>query len=458
MKILNLIDKYLFLGLIFLYPLFFLPIFQNPFDTAKLLVISVGVLLLTTVKIVKTILLGDFKFYSSKVDILIVALPVIYIISSLLSPAGKFDSFVLPGATSFIVLGSFIYFFVNQFKDKDRNETENILIISAVIASLLQIVSFLNIPSLKILGNNFSILGNIISSLVFFAIVLPFAFYKAIKDSNITNKVLFGIAGFIIFIGLSLSAYSVLPLNKQVDPSDKSTAPKLLSLSHSWSIAIDTLKTNPLIGVGPTNYLASFNKFRPMTFNSTVDWGVKYIVSRNTPLTMMVEVGLLGIVIFLSIFFVSLRSFNLENPTSLSILIFLTISLIFPISTILFPILFLIIGLNSKTREVSGTFNSKIPAFVMTIPFIAFVLFVSFVSFKAFNSEYLFNNAIKLLSKNDGLKAYDELNKLIQINPYSDRYHLATAEINIAIANSIAKRQILVMKIKIQLVSLSNKV
>ena len=145
------------------------------------------------------------------------------------------------------------------------------------------------------MGNNFSILGNIISSLVFFAIVLPFAFYKAIKDSNITNKVLFGIAGFIIFIGLSLSAYSVLPLNK-------TTAPKLLSLSHSWSIAIDTLKTNPLIGVGPTNYLASFNKVRPMTFNSTVDWGVKYIVSRNTPLTMMVEVGLLGIVIFLSIF------------------------------------------------------------------------------------------------------------------------------------------------------------
>ena len=76
----------------------------------------------------------------------------------------------------------------------------------------------------------------------------------------------------------------------------------------------------------------------------------------------------------------------------------------------------------------------------MTIPFIAFVLFVSFVSFKAFNSEYLFNNAIKLLSKNDGLKAYDEMNKLIQINPNTNRYHLATAEINIAIANTIAKK------------------
>lgn len=434
MKILNIFDKYLFLILVFLYPLFFLPIFQNSFDTAKLLLLTVGVLLLTTVKIVKTILLGDFKFYSSKIDILIVALPVIYIISSILSPVGKFDSYVLPGATSFIVFASFMYFFVNQFIQKDKNWVENVLIISAVIVSILQIISFLNIPALKLLGNNFSILGNIISSLVFLTIILPITFYKVMRDQEITNKILFGFAGFVIFIGLSLSIYSVLP-------SNKNTSPRLLSLSHSWSIAIDTLKGNPLIGVGPTNYLSSFNKFRPITFNSTSDWGIKYIVSRNTPLTILVEVGLLGIVIFLSIFFVSLKTFNLESPTNLSILIFLIISLIFPISPVLFPILFLIIGLNSKTREVSGIFNSKIPAFVMTIPFIGFVLFVSFASFKAFYSEYLFNNVVKLLKSNEGVKAYDELNKVILFNPYSDRYHLASAEINLAIANSIAKKE-----------------
>lgn len=433
MKILNIIDKYLFLGLIFLYPLFFLPIFQSSFDTAKLLLLAVGVLLIATVKIVKTILLGDFKFYSSKIDILIVAFSVIYIISSILSPISKFDSFILPGATSFIVFASFLYFFVNQFIQKDKNIMENVIIISAVIASLLQIISFLNIPALKFMGSNFSSLGNIISSLTFFAMILPFAFYKVLRESDITNKILFGIAGFVIFVGLSLSIYSILPIGKNIPP-------KLLELSDSWSIAIDTLKTNPLIGVGPTNYLASFNKFRPITFNSTVDWGIKYIVSRNTLLTTIVEVGLLGIIILLSIFFVSLKTFDLEKPTYSSILIFLVISLIFPISSILFPILFLIIALNSKTKEVSGTFNSKIPAFVMTIPFIAFVMFVSFVSFKAFYSEYLFNNAIKLLNKNDGLKAYDELNKVIQINTYSDRYHLASAELNIAIANSIAQK------------------
>ena len=425
MKILNIIDKYLFLGLIFFYPLFFLPIFQSPFDTAKLLLLAVGILLLTTVKIVKTILVGDFKFYSSKIDVLIVAFAIIYIVSSILSPLGKFDSFVLPGATSFIVFASFMYFFVNQFIQKDKNIMENVIIISAVIASLLQIVSFLNIPTLKFMGSNFSSLGNIISSLTFFAMILPFAFYKAIRENDITNKILFGLSGFVIFIGLSLSAYSVLPL--------KNTSPKLLSLSNSWSIAIDTLKTNPLIGVGPTNYLVSFNKFRPITFNTTNDWGIKYIVSRNTPLTLIVEVGLLGVIIFLSIFFVTLKSFNLENPNNLSILIFLVISLIFPISPALFPIFFLLIALNSKTREVSGIFTSKIPAFVMTIPFIAFVLFVSFVSYKVFFGEYLFNKMINL-------KTYEELNRVLQINPYSDRYHLVAAELNLAIANSIAKK------------------
>ena len=145
-----------------------------------------------------------------------------------------------------------MYFFVNQFIQKDKNIMENVIIISAVIASLLQIVSFLNIPTLKFMGSNFSSLGNIISSLTFFAMILPFAFYKAIRENDITNKILFGLSGFVIFIGLSLSAYSVLPL--------KNTSPKLLSLSNSWSIAIDTLKTNPLIGVGRSNYLLFFNK------------------------------------------------------------------------------------------------------------------------------------------------------------------------------------------------------
>ena len=69
----------------------------------------------------------------------------------------------------------------------------------------------------------------------------------------------------------------------------------------------------------------------------------------------------------------------------------------------------------------------------MTIPFIAFVLFVSFVSYKVFFGEYLFNKMINL-------KTYEELNRVLQINPYSDRYHLVAAELNLAIANSIAKK------------------
>lgn len=299
--------------------------------------------------------------------------------------------------------------------------------------SILQIISFLNISSLKILGTNFSTFGSSISSFVIFASISPIIFFKIIESNKIINKVLFSFAGFIVLIGLSLSFYSVLP--------NSNNALKLLGLKDSWSISIDTLKTSPLVGIGPSNFLAGFNRYRPITFNSFSDWNVKYFVSRNTMLNTVVEVGIIGVIILMAIFYFSIKGINLESPHKLSILVIFVISLFLPVPVSTYPILFLLISLSSESKELNGIFSSKIPLIFLTIPFFAIMFFVTYVSYRAFYGEYLFGKVIGDIRANNGMKAYETLNKIISINPYSDRYHTTSAEISMAVANSVAKNQ-----------------
>lgn len=78
---------------------------------------------------------------------------------------------------------------------------------------------------------------------------------------------------------------------------------------------------------------------------------------------------------------------------------------------------------------------------LLSLPIISLALVSAFFGYRAFMGEYYFSKAIIAINSNDGLKAYDSLNKSISINPYIDRYHQAAADINIAIANNLAQKE-----------------
>src|SRR3989339_670194 len=105
LKILSFIDKYLHLGLIFLYPIFFLPLFVNPYSTSKLLLLVVVVLILALIKIVKTFFSDGLEFNSSKIDILVILLSLIYLLTGIFVTPNKFDALFAPGTSSFVVFG-----------------------------------------------------------------------------------------------------------------------------------------------------------------------------------------------------------------------------------------------------------------------------------------------------------------------------------------------------------------
>lgn len=427
-KIFESIDKYLILVFVFLYPLFFLPVFSNNFEVPKLLLLVVFTLIISAIKIVRILSSGNFKLKISKIDLLVLGVSLTYILSTIFVTPNKMDAILLPGTTSFIVFGAILYFFINQFEEKTKNLINISLSLSATVLGIVQILSFTGI-----IKDNFNNFGNIINTFSFLLAVLAISIYQTIKNKNIQLRVFYAITSFIVFISAFVSIYSILP--------GKATSINLPSLKTTWSVAVDSLKQSPLLGVGPSNFLYSYSKFRPITVNQTNIWSAKYIVGSNYMLTMLAEVGIIGFVLFISLFIFSLSKFKELNTYKIGLLIIFVISLIYPFSPAFLPIIFMFFALNNNAKETSGFFNSKIPLFLMFLPIIGILVATVYGAYITFYPEYIFGNALKFVTKNEAINAYETTNKAVNLNKYVDRYHLASAEINIAIAQDISQKE-----------------
>ncbi len=428
MKIVKLIDKYLLLILFFVYPLFFLSFYSNSPETSRLLLLSLFTATILIVKLIKTFFQKGIKMNLSALDLFILGIASIYILLGIFASPSKMDAFFLPGTSSFIFLGAIIYFFANQLDNKDKDDVSKVIVLSSTIFSILQILAFTGL-----IKNNYANFGNLINSFSYTIVTLSISVFEIIKNKNVIYKIFFNITSLIIFISAFTNLYAILP--------GKVTSPLLPNIKVSWSVAVDSLKERPLIGVGPTNFVSSYDRFRPVISNSYANWNSRFLVGSNTFLTVTAEVGIIGILLFLSIFIFSLKNILELNPYNAAILIAFIISFLYPYSPAFFPIIFLLFALNNKTKEVGGTFNSNIPLVVMTIPLFLLIFASMYYVYKAFYAEYLFEQTARYISQNEAIKTYDSINKTVNANPFVDRYHLQSAEINIRLAQSLSTKK-----------------
>lgn len=437
LKILNAIEKYTLLAAVGLYPLIVLTSFTNIFETPKLLVLLLAVLIILSIKIVKSVIKKSFEINLGKFDIFVATLSVIFLVSALTVSPNKVDSFFLPGTASFVILSCIFYFLVNQFKEKGL--VLNTLLVSVFISSIIQVVSFFGITKIipflpeVIKVTFFTTSGNILSSIVLLAALLPFLIFRIIEKSDIAEKVLSILVTIVFVISMATSIYLILP--------GKSTSITMLNNKVGWSIAVDSLKDNPILGVGPSNFSYAFNKFRPIEFNSMKDWNVKYLQSSSLLLTMFTEVGVISFVLFIYLLFLLYKNISPMNPVYISLLIFTLGIFTLPISATSFFIFFTLLAIFSETKDVKfGYFLNKIPQTLLMVPLILVLITVIYFSSRAFYAEFLFSRSVAKLNSNDGLSAYNLINKSVSVNPYSDRYHLFSAAINLALAENIAAK------------------
>lgn len=464
-KILDKLDKYFLYITLFLFPFFVIPISPNPFVVPKIAILLFGILSVILLKALKTILRGRLEFSASVFDFPVFLLGVSFILSAILRTPNKMEAFFLPGEATVGVLGTLVFFLINQLKKEDKRAIGMVLLGSGVVFSIISLFSFLgvfeNIAFLPAFMKSrlFNPEGSHFPSLIFLILVAIVGVGTFLEERQLARRTLFGSAVFILILGISVSLFNILP--------GKPYYPRFLSYRASWSIAVDSLKESPILGIGPGNYLTAYNRYRPLAINQTDLWAVKFASARSYYLALFTESGMLGaaalIILLVAVFkflqneiknkkLSQFKAIELGNIISLGlIIIFLAL---FPATIILKIIFFILLAATTQTHPSSFSLTShglyedtslakpasKLPAVLITSPAILGSLILGYLAFRALLAEYKFQKAIDSLSTNQASATYDTLREATAINPMVDRYHMLFARVNLALANAIARK------------------
>lgn len=460
-KLMNNIIKYILILFIAILPILFLTSFINVFDLPKLILLVVIAILSIVYFAIELAFTGSAKFKVSRIDLPLFLLLLSVILSGLLKSQNKMEVFFFPGVVSAFIAIFIIYLAIKKVMDTDKRSIIFSLLISGVLVSLFSMLAYLGmlakIPQLPdfVRAVSFSPLGGKLPEIIFLTTILPFGIYMTITQRGLAKKSLLATVSFVIVMAIVIGVSFLLP--------GKPTTPVLVSFPVSWSVAVDTLKLSPVLGIGSGNYLTAFNKFLPVAFNQLPFWNARFSTGRSFLLTLLTENGLFGLFAFaITIFFIIkeavksikpvFKDFGLKEVSMLSLLVLTVSFFLYPASTPLIMLFFILISLVFINNEVTinlsatsakadGIFISRIPAFTVATVLIVTIGFLIFFGYKDLKAEYLYRIAISSLANNDGKSTYDALNTAININPYVDRYHSTYAQVNLALARSLAQKK-----------------
>jgi len=462
MKILKQIEKYTILLLIFITPLLVIPVFANAFRVSKIIFLVTGVIVILLIKLVRIFISGQLKITSGNFDFPILLLFAAYLLSAILVTPNKYEAFFIPGNAILVLSVSVLYFLLNQANIK-RENVKSTIFYSSLVFSLISILSLSGIlqkipqlPSfMKV--STFNTEGALIPAMIFMISVLPLAIKNTIEQKELSKKIFSTVTSIFVGSAVILSIFNIL--------SDKNITVILSDFSSSWSISIDSLKQNPLLGIGPGNYQTAFNRFRPIEYNATNNWSIKLSSARNYYLTVLTETGLLGITASIILILVSVKvikkNWNKDTDVVISLGLLLILLAFFPSSVTLIMLLFVLFSLNSEKKDFTvnltlkgqeeqkgSYFLIRFPAILVTLPIFAGLIIFSIQGVKTVYAEATFKKAADSLAKQDAKATYDYIREVVRINPKIDRYRTSFSQVSFALANALARQKDLTDKDK----------
>lgn len=416
-------------GLIILFPFFFLPFTQDYFTFNKFYLLAAVAVMLLAAAGIQLLTSKKISLETKPLDLPIVLFLIFFSLSFFLQTPNKMQELIAPnfGLVLFLAL-TVVYFFASRSSEY----WPKIYPLVSSIFSLTSIILFFALPLFTTMGNFLElifVLG------LFLAINLTVVITK--KSKNLLA--LLPLALNVTAIGLAV--YAAVSKNLVILPP----------LSTSWYAALETLKSvrTALIGVGLDNFPAVFNKVKDFSYNQTVFWQVPgFSFSRMTPLHIMTETGLLGLISFFLMLFAGMRlALNQKNIVVTVVYAYVAIFMVlFPPSLSIFVALFLLLGYLSSKEPAKNSHSvlhlGENPIFLGLGIFVVLAILVGSVYFleRAYAAEVYFKLAVNGLVKKDAKQVYDNMRTARILNPYSERFILNFSQTNILIANNIAQK------------------
>ena len=387
------------------------------------------------------LLSGHLTFTKSRYTLPLFLLAVLSTLSVVLKTKNYSEAFFSPGGVSLYLL-AFVFFLLAGYRIKHlQSQLLVTLSGSAVVLAILSSVYELGLwQKLTFLPKSvrlfdFGYLGGSFNLVTLFVPIVIMLAISANQTKVVYRQILHYIAIFIITAGVFVNIYTLLPGKKNA----LTTTP----LSTSWNVAIDSFRNSPLIGIGTSNYLSAINRYRPLSYNTTKYWSLRFQSATNYPLTLVTEMGILGLVTLAYLLILAAKDllgkgkdFSVLDGLAGTILVGLLLTNL--TTTIIF---LLVLGLSVRAgkSEIKLTDGSPVPLFVTAIPLLAIAFLVVTATYKNTKAEYLFNQALVSGNSGNGVVAYDKVNGAIGATPKVDRYHIYASQINLSLASAIIK-------------------
>jgi len=444
------IISWLIIGFIFLIPLFFLPFTADLYEFNKniLLLIITGILLILW--LLKMAISGKFIFQKTWLDLPVLVFAGTFIISTVINSTNKWETLWLPGSTGTIFFLTLFYFLLtNNIKEELISKCLRALGISASLLALLAIYQFVGlkigesslfpafIKSLTLAGSLISLATFLLTILILSGTRIYFDFKNSKRSPWFSY-----ITTFFILTGLVISCYQLFSTAK----------PLLLPFGTAWAIAVDSFKNWRLFlfGVGPSSFLNAFSQSRPIVYNLSNLWSIRFIYSSDYYLHLLTTVGILGfgafIWIIINTFKIQLKLQGKAREQSLFLFIpllavFVILALIFHNFLVLFS-LYLLLALFSTSLSSQAKYveSSKVAAWAIFIPVTLVTLAGFYFISQVYGADVYFKKSLNALAKNDGTSTYNLQIKAINLNPFNDTYRLAYSQTNLSIAYSLTNK------------------
>lgn len=478
--------------LLMVFPVLFTTITTNPIVLPKQVLLGGIVLILLVLQGVKMLNEKSVKLKRTSFDIPVILLGFVAFLSSVFA-VNQADALIAFVPYLFAVLAFFLI--VNIVKDKNSFLFLMFsLIIGAVLVSLSAVLSFFKIYILPFPGTHsqtFSPLGSTLEQFTYLILIFSIAFYylyrlikskgsnisqpegtntSGMTSSEMTKAISFGIATFVILLGLIVTTYSLFKLEK----------PALLPIETGFQTALSEISLDSgrvaqgfLLGSGFGTYAVDFSRWKQASFNQHADlWNLTFFRSSNFVLELLATTGILGLSAFLFLLIRAVKEMHStpQNKILLALVALFIISFLLPLSFITQTLFFIILGLFAANQALIAKTHSRffdielqVVAFkkgliameaartksdkslilpsIISVTILILVGAVGYFSFLYIASDLTFQQSFVAANQNNGSLTYQKQAEAISKFPHRDGFFRIFSQTNLTLANTLAAQQ-----------------
>ncbi len=441
-----------------------LPLTDNFVFHTKALALFITTLVLVVLFLVRSFMRGSYTLTMSPLTPALGLMGVLVTASTFLANPYPVDSLLGYGGVylSVIFLALIGGSLLPQLKAKSGFRTFTILAMILTVTLLTQLVGFgpatminalfsVNLPTdlaFSITGSTFISLQVIVVALVGNA---AHVFLQKRRDAFSLTAVA------TLIVGVLVGGWAIMPGNPG--------ALQFPNIQTSWNVALDSLETPraALIGRGPDSYGTTYDRFKPAQVNATEVWNLQYTQGSNTPLTMVVTIGLLG---FLSWLFIAFKFFQMfakstEGTKPLGYLVASTfvLQLLVPPNIVMLSLQALLLALYIaaekkhypilKIQAFAAQIVKKISSVgsnqregkhLLYVTFVLGMLLVGAALYgvgRAYVAEVYMMQSSYAAQRNDARAVYELQQKAIMLNQYNDVFRRRYGQTNLLIAQAL---------------------